>query len=39
VWSKIFPAFGVTPLEGHLLESQGAILWSADVRRFLERHL
>lgn len=39
VWSRIFPAFGLTPLEGHLLESQGSILWAADVRRFLERYL
>ncbi len=39
VWSKIFPAFGVTPLEGHQLESQGAILWATEVRRFLERYL
>jgi dienelactone hydrolase len=37
--SKIYPAFGVNPHEGHLLESRGAEIWGADVRRFLERYL
>lgn len=39
VWSRVYPAFGVNPMEGHLFESRGAQLWSADVRRFLERFL
>lgn len=39
VWSKIYPAFGVTPMEGHLVESRGAQLWADDVRVFLERYL
>jgi dienelactone hydrolase len=39
VWSKVYPAFGVTPMEGHLLESAGARLWEDDVRMFLERYL
>jgi carboxymethylenebutenolidase len=39
VWSKIYPAFGLTPMEGHLLESRGAQLWADDVRVFLERYL
>jgi len=39
VWSKIFAAFGLTPLEGHLLEGQGSMLWAPDMRRFLERYL
>ena len=37
--SKIFPAFGITPMEGHLLESTGALLWSEQMHRFLERYL
>ena len=34
VQSKIYPAFGVNPNEGHLLESRGAALWADDVRAF-----
>jgi dienelactone hydrolase len=39
VRSEIYPAFGVNAQEGHLLESRGPVIWSADVRDFLERHL
>ncbi len=39
VWSRIFPIFGVTPMEGHLLEGRGAMFWEEDVHRFLERYL
>jgi len=39
VWSKIYPAFGVTSMEGHLVESRGVQLWADDVRVFLERYL
>ena len=39
VASRIFPPFGVNPHEGHLLESRGPIVWAADIRHFLERHL
>lgn len=39
VESKVYPAFGINPNEGHLFESRGAQLWSEDVRRFLERWL
>ena len=39
VWSKIFPAFGINEMEGHLLESRGGQLWAADVHKFLERYL
>lgn len=39
VWSKVYPAFGLTPMEGHLFESRGAQLWAPDVRMFLERFL
>jgi dienelactone hydrolase len=39
VWSKVYPAFGVNPMEGHLFESRGAQFWAADVHRFLERYL
>ncbi len=37
--SRIYPAFGVTPMEGHLFERNGTMLWGDDVRRFLERWL
>jgi dienelactone hydrolase len=37
--SRVFPTFGMNAYEGHLLESQGPTVWSADVRRFLERYL
>lgn len=37
--SKVYPAFGVNAHEGHLLESRGPMIWAADVRHFLERHL
>ncbi len=37
--SRVFPPFGVNHHEGHLLESRGPIVWAADVRAFLERHL
>ena len=39
MWSKIYPAFGINPNEGHLFESRGAQIWAADVRHFLERYL
>lgn len=39
VASRIFPAFGVNPSEGHLLESRGPAVWGADIRHFLERYL
>lgn len=39
VWSKLYPAFGVNPMEGHLFESRAAMLWQEDVHRFLERYL
>ncbi len=39
VQSRIFPPFGVNAHEGHLLESRGPAVWSAEVRRFLERFL
>lgn len=39
VFSKIYPDFGINPMEGHLLESRGASLWADDVFRFLERYL
>jgi dienelactone hydrolase len=39
VESRVYPAFGINPNEGHLFESRGAQLWSEDVRRFLERWL
>jgi dienelactone hydrolase len=39
VEAKIYPAFGHTAMEGHLLADRGPLVWGADVRRFLERWL
>ncbi len=39
VQSKVYPAFGLTKDEGHLLYIQGPAFWGDDVRRFLERWL
>jgi dienelactone hydrolase len=39
VRSTVYPAFGINPEEGHLLEKTGFALWGDDVRRFLECHL
>jgi len=39
LFSRIYPTFGVTPMEGHLLESRGAMFWGEDVHRFLELYL
>ena len=37
--ANVYPPFGITQDEGHWFERAGAIVWGADVRRFLERHL
>ena len=34
-----YPAFGLTPWEGHLVHGRGIRIWRDDVRRFLERWL
>jgi carboxymethylenebutenolidase len=39
VQSRIYPDFGLTRDEGHLLYIQGPAYWGDDVRRFLERWL
>jgi dienelactone hydrolase len=39
VQSKVYPDFGLTKDEGHLLYIQGPAYWGGDVRRFLERWL
>jgi dienelactone hydrolase len=39
VRSRIFPALGITAMEGHLLESTGALLWEREMHLFLERYL
>ena len=39
VESKIFPAFGLSNWEGHILAKLGPHIWGPDVRRFLEKHL
>ena len=36
---RVYPAFGSTNYEGHLLFSRGAMIWGDDVRDFLELHL
>jgi dienelactone hydrolase len=37
--AKIYPAFGLTAWEGHLVHGRGIRVWRDDVRRFLERWL
>lgn len=37
--ARIYPAFGLTAWEGHLLAGRGQQIWAADVRSFLERWL
>lgn len=37
--AKIYPAFGLTAWEGHLLAGTGPQIWGQDVRRFLEKWL
>ncbi|MBC8793195.1 MAG: hypothetical protein C6Y20_16465 [Tagaea sp. CACIAM 22H2] len=39
VWSKIYPAFGFLPWEGHLFESTAQKFWGPDIHRFLELYL
>lgn len=39
VESKLYPAIGITPLEGHFLAGRVPALWAAEVRRFLARYL
>ncbi|MEO1017100.1 MAG: prolyl oligopeptidase family serine peptidase [Pseudomonadota bacterium] len=39
VYSKVYPAFGISKDEGHWLYRDGPVLWGDDVRRFLERYL
>ena len=39
VYSKIYPRFGLTHMEGHFLCGQGAPVWSGDIRWFLEKYL
>ena len=38
-WSKIYPAYGSLPWEGHLFESTAQHIWGPDIRRFLELYL
>ncbi len=37
VEAKIYPPFGLTPWEGHLLAGRGPQIWGPALRRFLER--
>jgi dienelactone hydrolase len=39
VQAKVYPAFGLTPMEGHLFAGNGSIIWGEDVRGFLETWL
>lgn len=39
VESKVFPAFGLSHWEGHIMAKLGPHIWGPDVRRFLEKHL
>jgi len=35
----VFPAFGVSHVEGHLFERNGTMIWGPEVRCFLEQWL
>ena len=37
--AKIYPAFGHTHFEGHVLAGRGSQVWGPEMRHFLERHL
>lgn len=39
VQHKVYPSFGLTRDEGHLLYGNGAAVWGSDVRGFLDRWL
>ena len=39
VYSKIYPPFGLTNMEGHFLCGQGWPIWNDDIRWFLEKYL
>jgi len=39
VRSKVFPAFGLSHDEGHFFERNGTMIWSEEVRSFLEAYL
>jgi dienelactone hydrolase len=39
VYRKIYPPFGLTKMEGHLLCGQGGPVWAEDIRWFLEKYL
>jgi dienelactone hydrolase len=39
VYHRIYPAFGLTHMEGHLLCGQGGQIWAEDIRWFLEKYL
>ncbi len=39
VYHKIFPAFGLTKMEGHLFCGGGGEVWAEDIRWFLEKYL
>ena len=39
VESRIYPAWGLSPMEGHSFAGNGMQLWGPDVRAFLERWL
>jgi len=39
VYSKMYPPFGLTHMEGHLLCGEGGQVWAEDIRWFLEKYL
>jgi len=38
-WSHVYPGFGLTPMEGHLFERHGNLIWGPKVRAFLSQYL
>ena len=39
IFSKVFPAFGLSQDEGHYFERDGSLIWGPEVRAFIERWL
>jgi hypothetical protein len=39
VYSRMYPPFGLTHMEGHFLCGEGGEVWAEDVHWFLEKYL
>ncbi len=39
IFSKVFPAFGLSQGEGHYFERDGSLIWGPEVRAFIDRWL